>query len=54
MKLFLTVTENCKEGIFVHYIGITPYINIFKPEYLEVNKIYLLIENNIRYIFYIN
>ncbi|XP_018370170.1 PREDICTED: cytochrome P450 4C1-like [Trachymyrmex cornetzi] len=34
-KLFLTIMENCKEGIFIQYIGITPYINIFKPEYLE-------------------
>ncbi|XP_018304231.1 cytochrome P450 4C1-like isoform X1 [Mycetomoellerius zeteki] len=35
IKLFLTLMENCKEGIFIQYIGVTPYVNIFKPEYLE-------------------
>ncbi|EGI65082.1 Cytochrome P450 4C1 [Acromyrmex echinatior] len=35
LKLFLTIMENCKEGIFIQYIGATPNINIFKPEYLE-------------------
>ncbi|XP_012062914.1 PREDICTED: cytochrome P450 4C1-like [Atta cephalotes] len=34
-KLFLMEIEKCKEGIFIHYIGIAPYINIFKPEYLQ-------------------
>jgi len=25
-----------KEGIFVHWIGMNPFINLYKPELLEV------------------
>lgn len=35
MKWFTTFMENCKEGIFIQRVGVTRFINIFKPEYLE-------------------
>jgi len=25
-----------KEGIFIHWIGMSPFINLYKPELLEV------------------
>jgi len=31
-----------KEGIFIQRIGIQSYITVFKPEYLEVNKVHLI------------
>jgi len=54
MQWFLSFMKKYeKEGIFVQRIGIKSYINVFKPEYLEVNKVHL-IENIISYIFYNN
>ncbi|XP_018394809.1 PREDICTED: cytochrome P450 4V2-like [Cyphomyrmex costatus] len=36
LKLHTRIMENYKEdGLYVQYIGITPYVNVFKPEYLE-------------------
>jgi len=43
MQWFLSFMKKFKkEGLFVQRIGIKSYINVFKPEYLEVNKVYLI------------
>ncbi|XP_011700815.1 PREDICTED: cytochrome P450 4C1-like [Wasmannia auropunctata] len=36
MKWFETYMKQCKEGIFVQWIGPKPFVNVFKPEYLEI------------------
>lgn len=54
MKWFITYMESCKEGIFIQRVGVERFINVFKPEYLEVSKIHLLTENINFYVFYDN
>ncbi|XP_012539613.1 cytochrome P450 4C1 [Monomorium pharaonis] len=36
LKWFISYMETTKEGIFVQWIGSKPFINVFKPEYLEL------------------
>lgn len=38
MNWFLEKAEHYKEGLFISWIGTEPFVNVFKPEYLEVNK----------------
>ncbi|XP_036143421.1 uncharacterized protein LOC105839490 [Monomorium pharaonis] len=36
MKWFLRFMEETQKGLFVHWVASTPFVNVYKPEYLEV------------------